>query len=58
MPQNTPSDQDTLFVFSTGISIKHGNNKNYPDTPSIGNGPVQKVQIGESIWHKRVNQGE
>ena len=33
-----------LFVLGTGISIKHGNNANYPETPSIGNRPVKKLR--------------
>ena len=34
----------TLFVIRTGVSIKHGDNKNNPDTVSTGNGPVQKLR--------------
>ena len=45
----------TLFALSTGISVNHGNNKNYPDTPFTGNGPVQRVKVEESSWHKWVN---
>ena len=44
----------TLFAFNTWISIKHGNNKNEPDTPYIGNGPVRRVKVVESIRHKVV----
>ena len=32
-----------LFALSSDISTKHGNNKNLPDTPCIGNGTVQRV---------------
>ena len=40
LSDNTPSDQGLykLFAFKTEISIKHGNNKNQPDTPSIEKG--------------------
>ena len=31
-----------------GISMKHGNNKNEPDTTSIGSGPVPNVETEES----------
>ena len=31
-----------LFAWSTGISMKHVNNKNYPDTPSTGNEQSKK----------------
>ena len=34
-----------LFALITGIPIKHGNNKNWPDTPKTGNGLVQSVQV-------------
>ena len=44
-----------MFALNLGISIKHDNNKNEPDTPSIGNGLVQRVNVDESTWHKRVN---
>ena len=30
--------------------------KNYPDTHSTGNGPVQKDEVGESTRHKWVKQ--
>ena len=45
----------TLFALTTGISIKHGNNQNWPDTPLIGNELVQSVEIEESTRHKWVN---
>ena len=35
--------------------MKHGNNKNKPDTPSTGNGPIRKVKVEESIRRKWVN---
>ena len=38
------SSGPSLFALNTGISIKHGNNKNQPDTPYIGSGPVQRVK--------------
>ena len=38
----------TLFASNTGISIKHGNTRNLPDTPSTGNGPVQILEVEES----------
>ena len=50
-----------MFALSTGICIKHGNNKNYPDTPSTENGQYKKKkkkkknEIGESTRHKWVN---
>ena len=28
------------------------NNENQPDTRSIGKGPVQRVHVAESTWHK------
>ena len=39
---------------------RQGNNnkKNYIDTASIGNGPVQKVGVGESTRHTWVNQSD
>ena len=36
--------ESTIFALSAGISVKHGDNKKYPDTPSTGNGPVQKLR--------------
>ena len=44
-----------LFALNSGISMKHGNNKNKPDTPSTGNGPIRKVKVEESIRRKWVN---
>ena len=41
-----------FFENTVLVSIKHGSNKNYPDIPSIGNRPVQKVEVGESTRHK------
>ena len=35
----------TLFAIRTGISVNHGNNKNLPDIPFTGNGPVQRVKV-------------
>ena len=31
---------------------------NSPDTPSVGNGPVQRVKLGESTRHKWVKTKE
>ena len=45
----------TLFALNIGISIKHDKKKNWPDTQFIGNGPVQRVEVQESTWHKWVN---
>ena len=44
----------TLFALNSGFSIKHGNTKNQPDIPYIGNGLVQIVEVEESIRHKWV----
>ena len=44
----------TLFAFSTGISINHGNNKHKSDTPCKGNVPVQIVVVEESTRRKWV----
>ena len=35
--------------------MKHGNDKNLPDTPYTGDGPVRIVKVEESIWRKWVN---
>ena len=42
----------TQSAFNTGISIKHGNNSNQPNTPYIENGPVQRLKVEESSRHK------
>ena len=47
MPQNG----STLFALNIGISIKHDNNENSPDTFLIRNDPVQRVKVQESIQH-------
>ena len=44
-----------MFTLKIGISVKLGNNKNYPGTSSIGNGPVQIFEVEESTRHKWVN---
>ena len=48
----------TLFTLSTRIYMKHGINKKKTktDTPSIGNGPVQRLDVEKSIGHKWVKQ--
>ena len=43
-----------LFVFSSDISTKYDNNKNYPDIPYIGNEHIQTVKVEESIRHESV----
>ena len=45
----------TLFALSTGISVNHGNNKNFPDSPFTRNGPVQRVMVEEATQNKWVN---
>ena len=48
----------TLFALITGISIKHGNNKKNNQTlrtPSIGNGPVKRVEVETVTRHKWIN---
>ena len=49
--------QSTLFALSTGISIKHGKNKNTQPRLLLENGPFQNVKVVESIRHKWVNVG-
>ena len=49
--------QSTSSAFNTRISIKHGNNKNNPDTLFIGNGPGQRVKVEKSTRHRWVNTG-
>ena len=44
----------TLFACKTGISTKHGHNKIKQYIPSIGKGPVQKVETVEFSRHTRV----
>ena len=44
----------TMFALTIGTSIKHGNNQNWPDSPYIGNGPVQRFKVEESTRHKGV----
>ena len=44
-----------MFEVNTGISTIHDRNKHQPDTPSVGNRPVQRVNIEESIRYKCVN---
>ena len=36
--------------------IKHGNNEHYLETPSNGNRPVQRVEVGEFSRHKWVKK--
>ena len=43
-----------LIALNTGISIKHGENKNYPDTLFIGIEPVQRVMVNKSTHYKFV----
>ena len=43
----------TLLALTSGISIEHSHNNNYPD---IGSRPVQKVIVEESIEHKLVKK--
>ena len=45
----------TLFAISSKFFTKYGDNKNKPNTPFIGNGPVQRVMVEESTRHKWVN---
>ena len=45
----------TLFALNSEISMKYDNNKNQPDIPYKGNGPVQRVRVEESTRHKWVN---
>ena len=54
-PQNAISDQ-SLHCLHRDLKFlkKHDNNKNYPDTPYIGNGPDQRVKLEEFTWHKWV----
>ena len=42
----------TVFAFNTEISIRHGYDRNYPDTCSIENGPFQGVKVELSSWRK------
>ena len=49
------SSGSILFALSSETSIKHGNNINKPDTPYIGNKPIQRVDVEESTRHKWVN---
>ena len=35
---------------------KHGNNKNQPDIPSYGKGPLQRVAAAVSTLHKWVKK--
>ena len=44
----------TLFALTRGISIYYCTNRNSPDTPSIGNGSVQRVKVVEYTRHKWV----
>ena len=46
----------TLFALNTGISIKYGYNKNYPDTPSIENELVKRFKVEDSTRHKWVKK--
>ena len=46
----------TQFALNTVIFLKHGNNTNVPDTPSIENGPVRRVRVGKSTRQKWVDK--
>ena len=53
-PDNTQHDTASdhglhCLHLNTGFSIIHGNNKQQPDSPSFGNGSVQRVTATESI---------
>ena len=53
---NVASDQGLHSLHLVKDFLKHMVIiKNYPDTPFVGNGPVQNVDIGVSTWHKWVN---
>ena len=43
--QRSVGSGSTLFALNTGISIRHGNNKNYTDTPFIRNGQILFVCV-------------
>ena len=52
----------TLFALNIGISIKHGNNKNWPEpspapspSASVGKGPVQRLETEESTRYQWVS---
>ena len=40
------------------MAVKHINNKNQPDIPSVGKRPVQRVEVEESTQYKWVNFGD
>ena len=56
MPQNAASYHGFTVCIEYRNFYKYGNNKNYPDTPSTRNGPVQKVEVGESTRYKWAKQ--
>ena len=44
-----------INVYNVCFSVKHDNNKHnkhYQHTPSVENGHVQNVEVGERTWHK------
>ena len=53
--QNAASDHGQHCLLCSKISTKRGDVKNQPDTPYIGDEPVQRVQVGEFNRHKWVN---
>ena len=53
-PHHASSDQVLHCLQENRNFYKHSNDKNKPDIPSIGNGPVHKLKVEESSRDKWV----